>query len=242
MALNEREMAGTVTSTKGWLLVLLVLLLLVPNGACDRQQERQPRRASPPVARRYAGTIVAMGDSLTAGLGVPEDKTYPALLAQELAARGLDYRVINGGISGETSSGALERTDWVLSFKPDIVILETGANDGLRGIDPQLIERNLDRIVAAFQKHHVIVVLCGMEMVRNLGADYTSAFAALYPRIAERREVIFMPFFLAGVAGEPALNQPDSIHPTAAGYRLIVDNLLPHVLKAIELRREQGRP
>ncbi len=212
--------------------IVLVLLLMTGVGGCDRRQEEQPPR--PEVVEKFSGTIVAMGDSLTAGLGVAEDQAYPARLAERLAARGLNYQVINAGISGETSSGALERTNWILSFKPDIVILETGANDGLRGIEPQLIEKNLEKIVATFKQHNITVVLCGMEMVRNLGVDYTTSFAALYPKVAHRQGVIFMPFFLAGVAGEPTLNQSDGIHPTASGYQKIVDNLLPYVLEAID--------
>jgi acyl-CoA thioesterase-1 len=218
--------------------ITLTLILLLAAG-CERQPEPQ---APAPSAEKYTGTIVAMGDSLTAGLGVAESEAYPALLAARLAGRGLNYRVINSGISGETSSGARERSNWILSFKPEIVILETGANDGLRGLDPQLTEKNLAEIVAAFQAQGVTVVLCGMEMVRNLGADYTTAFAALYPKVARQQKVIFMPFFLQGVAGDPALNQPDGLHPTAAGYRRIVDNLLPYVLEAIKSRNNQTTP
>jgi acyl-CoA thioesterase-1 len=213
-------------------LIALSLLLIPWVISCDRRQEEQ--RARPAVVEKFSGTIVAMGDSLTAGLGVAEYQAYPSQLAERLKTRGLNYRVINAGISSETSSGALERTDWVLSFNPDIVILETGANDGLRGIEPQLIKKNLEKIVGTFKLHNVTVILCGMEMVRNLGADYTAAFAALYPIVARRQGVIFMPFFLAGVAGEPTLNQSDGIHPTAEGYQKIVDNLLPYVLEAID--------
>lgn len=218
------------------ILTVLALLMLVPVASgCERRREERPPQA--PVAAPSLGTIVAMGDSLTAGLGVAEEEAYPAQLARSLAARGLAYRVINGGISGETSSGALERTRWVLSFKPDIVILATGANDGLRGIAPQLVEKNLEEIVATFKANQVTVILCGMEMVRNMGGDYTGAFAALYPRVAQHQGVIFMPFFLAGVAGEPNLNQPDTIHPTALGYQRIVNSLLPYVLEAINSRK-----
>jgi len=211
--------------------ILLILVLIPGISGCDRQREE--KRQPPAVVENYDGIIVAMGDSLTAGLGVSEDLAYPALLSARLEERGINYRVINGGISGETSSGALERTDWILSFKPDIVILETGANDGLRGIEPQLIEKNIEKIVSTFKKNRVTVVLCGMKMVRNLGADYTAAFASVYPKVARRQGVIFMPFFLAGVAAVPALNQPDTIHPNVAGYEKIVDNLLPYVLEAI---------
>ncbi len=225
--------------TRRLAIVALVLLTLAVAGCHRRQEEPQPRKSTS-AALQYTGTIIAMGDSLTAGLGVSEDQAYPALLAKELAARGLNYRVINGGISGETSSGALGRTEWVLSFHPDIVILETGANDGLRGLNPRILERNLELIVSSLQKQGVTVVLCGMEMVRNMGQDYTKAFATIYPQVAKNYGAIFMPFFLAGVAGNPQLNQGDTIHPTADGYRIIVKNLLPYVLVAIK-QHETGK-
>jgi acyl-CoA thioesterase-1 len=176
-----------------------------------------------------------MGDSLTAGLGVDEDRAYPAQLERRLRADGYDYRVVNAGVSGETSSGALSRIEWVLtSLDPDIVILVTGANDGLRGIAPRLLAANLDRLLTALEEHRVVVVLAGMRMLPNLGPEYIEAFAAAYPAAAQKHGVIFMPFFLKDVAGDSRLNQPDRIHPTAEGYHRIVDNLYPYVIKAIE--------
>lgn len=189
----------------------------------------------------YAGTIVAVGDSLTAGRGVAEDQAYPARLARRLRSDGYNYRVVNAGVSGETSSGALSRIQWVISsLAPDIVILETGANDGLRGLDPALLESNLDNLVGRLQAAHIQVVLAGMRMLPNLGADYTRAFSATFPRIAEKYGVIFMPFFLEGVAGKDRLNQPDKLHPTGEGYARIVENLYPYVIKAIRQREGKG--
>jgi acyl-CoA thioesterase-1 len=195
-----------------------------------------PRSPSP----AYAGTIVAVGDSLTAGLGVPEDQAYPAQLARRLQADGHNYRVVNAGVSGETSSGVLSRIEWVTaSLSPDIVILETGANDGLRGIDPGLLESNLDRLVGMLTASNRQVILAGMLTLPNLGPDYTRAFEEIYPRIAGKHRVLFIPFFLEGVAGRAEFNQADKLHPTADGYARIVETIYPFVLTAIQ--RHEGR-
>jgi acyl-CoA thioesterase-1 len=214
---------------------LLALIALVMMSACSREEE-------PPVAVteeiRYEGTIVAMGDSLTAGLGVPEEQAWPYLLERRLHADGHKYRVVNAGISGETSSGALSRVEWTLTLEPDIVILETGANDGLRGIDPGLTRDNIEKIILALKERGVTVVLAGMRMVTNLGEDYTMEFATIYPELAASHDVILIPFFLEGMAADPALNQPDGIHPTGEGYRVVTDHIYPYVLKAIVRRGE----
>jgi acyl-CoA thioesterase-1 len=186
---------------------------------------------------RPAATIVAMGNSLTEGLGVAEDEAYPAQLEARLRARGYAYRVVNAGISGETSSGARARLEWVLTLDPDIVILETGANDGLRGLDPELIRENIRWLVEAFLKRDIIVVLAAMRIVSNMGPEYTRAFAEIYLDTARETDVILIPFFLKGVGGEPHLNQADGIHPTAEGYTVIVENIFPHVVDAIERHR-----
>ncbi len=213
------------------IIAVLVMALGILAGC-----ERTPTEAVAPAAPSSGsprGVIVCMGDSLTAGLRVDESEAYPALLAAMLARDGSPYEVVNAGVSGETSSGALARLDWVLTLAPDIVILETGGNDGLRGVDPALTRRNIDAIVTRFQSEGVIVVLAGMEMVRNLGPVFTKAFRAIYPEIAETHGVILMPFFLEAVAGNPRLNQPDGIHPTAEGYRIVAANLYPYVRQAI---------
>jgi acyl-CoA thioesterase-1 len=199
----------------------------------------QAEPPSAPMTRQSAGTIVAMGDSLTEGLGVAEHQAYPVLLERSLKEKGFDYRVVNAGVSGETSSGARARLNWVLSLAPDIVILETGANDGLRGVDPELIRTNIEAIVKEFRSRGITVVLAGMQMVTNLGRQYTRAFSSVYTDLAREHDIIFVPFFLEGVGGKPLLNQPDGIHPNAAGYEVIVKNLLPHVIEAIG--HHQGR-
>lgn len=195
------------------------------------EQIDQPKTAVQ--AKSYQGTIVAMGDSLTAGLGVSEQNSYPEQLKQLLASSGLHFDVINSGVSGETSSGAKARVDWVLKLKPDIVILETGANDGLRGIEPKLIEENIRSIIETLLARNVTVVLTGMQMVTNLGPDYLKAFNQIYPKLAADYPVTFMPFFLEDVAARPEFNQPDGIHPNGEGYSIVAENILPYVKEAI---------
>jgi acyl-CoA thioesterase I len=180
-------------------------------------------------------TIVAVGDSLTAGLGVAESAAYPALLQKKLAGDGYHFNVVNAGVSGETSSGTLSRIQWVISsLKPDIIILETGANDGLRGIDPAVLRKNLGRIVSIIKANHIKVLLCGMKMLPNLGPEYVKAFSRIYPEIARKYAIPLVPFFLGGVAGDPRFNQPDGLHPTAKGYRRVVDHIYPYVLDVIK--------
>ncbi len=186
------------------------------------------------------GTIVAFGNSLTRGYGVPEKDAYPAQLERKLRSQGYPFRVVNAGINGETSSGALSRAKWILSLEPDIVILETGANDGFRGIKPEVVEKNIDEMARIFKEHRATVVLAGMQMLSNLGAEYTGAFKRIYPAVAEKQGVILIPFFLAGVAGEPALNLSDGVHPTAAGYRIVTETVFPYVVEAIKKR--EGLP
>jgi len=220
-----------------WINVMAVLAVLALLG-CDRKEAPRQPVTKQEAAQAVAGTIVAVGDSLTAGFGLDENDAYPAQLERRLREAGYPWRVVNAGISGETSSGALSRMKWILNLKPDIVILVTGANDGLRGIDPKVTEKNLDDMVRTLTKRNVTVILGGMKMVTNLGRDYTGAFSAVYPAVAGRHDLILVPFFLEGVAGRPELNQTDGIHPTAEGYRIVVDTLFPFVVKAIEKRRK----
>ena len=204
--------------------------------ACGKEE---PPSAPPEI--QSTGTIVAMGDSLTEGLGVPEEKAYPALLQKALRDKGYGYRVVNAGISGETSSGARSRIGWVLRMKPDIVILETGANDGLRGLDPELIRRNIRDIVDAFTSEGIVVVLAGMKTLPNLGPAYSKMFADVYTDVGGDNDVILIPFFLEGVAGVSKMDQPDGIHPTADGYARVVEHILPYVTEAIVHHQKQSR-
>lgn len=173
--------------------------------------------------------IVAFGDSLTAGFGVTTEDSYPARLQARLRAEGYDYRVVNAGASGDTTAGGLRRVDWALKNKPDIVIVALGANDAMRGQDLASVRANLDAIVARFQKAGARVLVAGMEVPPNYGARYAADFRRLYADVARTRKAAFLPFLLDGVAGNPRFNQPDGIHPTAEGYRMVVDHLWPHV-------------
>jgi acyl-CoA thioesterase-1 len=175
-----------------------------------------------------------MGDSLTEGLGVDPRMAYPAQLERRLRAEGFGVEVINAGNSGETSSGALSRMDWVLSLSPDVVILATGGNDGLRGIDVGVTEQNIARMVERFQAEEILVILAGMEMVQNMGQVYTDAFRAIYPTLSAQYDIPLIPFLLEGVATDPTLNQPDFIHPNADGYTVVVETVYPYVVAVVE--------
>jgi acyl-CoA thioesterase I len=173
--------------------------------------------------------IVAFGNSLTAGLGVPAEQAYPSLLAAKLKAEGYPYRVVNAGVSGETTAGGLRRVDWALRLAPEVVIVELGTNDALRGQDLTTVRANLDQIVGRFQAAGARVLIAGMRLPPNYGLRYGTEFQRLYDDVARRRHAALMPFFLDGVGGNPRLNQTDGIHPTVEGYRLIVDRLWPYL-------------
>ena len=181
-------------------------------------------------------TILALGDSLTEGLGVDNDANYPAQLEARLKELGYkDVKVVNSGLSGETSTGLVNRLDWVLQTKPDITILTVGANDAIRGIDVATVEANIRTAIKRLQDNGSEVILGGMQIYDNLGSDYVESFAAIYPRVAKDMNVTLIPFFLDGVGGDPKLNQADAIHPTKEGYTIIVnDNILPILQPEIE--------
>jgi len=216
--------------------ILYAALILSWLAACIPAGGAGPDRSPVVPTDRPAADIriLAFGDSLTAGFGVDSDQSYPARLETRLRADGHDVDVINGGISGETSSAALARLDWMLNTQPDIVIVEIGGNDALRGVDLALTAENIDQIVRRFSEEDVLVIVAGMQIIQNLGQDYAQEFAAIYPATAERHGAILIPFFLEGVATDPALNQPDFIHPNAAGYAVLVEHIYPFVLEAID--------
>ena len=184
---------------------------------------------------RGEGVVVALGDSLTAGLGVAADEAFPARLQARLRAEGYDYRVVNAGVSGDTTAGGLRRVDWALRAHPDVVIVALGANDGLRGQSPQAIRANLEEIVARLQASGARVLLVGMRLPPNYGAEYTKEFEAVFPAVARRAKIALMPFLLDGVAADPRLNQADGIHPTAAGQQMIADRLWPYLRPLLRL-------
>ena len=216
-------------------LVMGCLAVFALQVACSEPENAPPARHV--AAVEYEGTIVAMGNSLTEGYGLDAQDAYPAMLESMLKEKGYSYRVVNAGISGETSTAAASRIDWVLRLAPDIVILETGANDAFRGVETRIIEQNISNIIQTLKAQDIVVVLAGMKMVTNLGRTYTSAFERLYHRLAQDHEVIFMPFFLKDVAGASELNLSDGIHPNARGYAVITENLMPYVVAAIEQHR-----
>jgi acyl-CoA thioesterase I len=219
---------------KKFIPTLFLILFLVPmlQGCGDESTPALEQKAP-----EYEGIIAAVGDSLTEGLGVAEEFAYPALLEKKLLDAGYRYRVINAGISGETSSAALARIKWILTLKPDIVILVIGANDGFRGIDPELIKTNILTIIRTLKENNVTVLLGSMQMAENLGKEYLSTFENIYPLAAREEKVGLIPSFLNGVAANPKLNQADGIHPTAEGYRVVVDHIFPYVIEAIEARK-----
>jgi acyl-CoA thioesterase-1 len=174
-------------------------------------------------------TIVALGDSLTAGYGLAVHEAYPARLEAALRREGYRYRIVNAGVSGDTSAGGLRRLDWVLRARPEVAIVALGGNDGLRGLPVPAMRENLERIVRRFQAAEVRVLLTGMRIPPNYGASYARAFAAAFPAVARTTGARLMPFLLEGVAAHPDLNQADGIHPNAAGQRVIADRLLPHL-------------
>lgn len=179
-------------------------------------------------------TIVILGDSLAAGYGLrDESQAFPARLEAALKSRGRDVRVVNAGVSGDTTAGGRSRLDWALSDRPDLMIVELGGNDGLRGIDPAVTFANLDDILTRLKAQSVRVLLTGMLAPPNLGRAYGEAFNAVFPRLAEKHGVALYPFFLDGVAAERDLNQPDGIHPNPTGVAVIVERILPAVEAAL---------
>jgi len=173
--------------------------------------------------------IAVLGDSLASSYGLELAQGFPARLEQRLAAAGYDCAVLDAGVSGDTSAGGRARLDWLLADQPTHVIVELGGNDALRALPPEEMERNLDAIIARLEAEGIEVLLAGMLAPPNLGQAYGEAFAAVFPRLAAKHDVPLYPFFLDGVAGDPELNQPDGIHPSAAGIERIVERILPTI-------------
>jgi acyl-CoA thioesterase I len=185
--------------------------------------------ASAPLAQGQPLRLVVLGDSLTAGYGLPQEAAFPAVLERALKAKGYRVEITNAGVSGDTSSGGLDRLDWSVPDGTDGVIVELGANDMLRGLDPAVTRRAIGAIVERLKARNIPVMLAGMYASRNLGPDYVQKFDSLYPEIAKRHDLVLYPFFLDGVAGERSLNLPDGLHPTAKGVEIIVGRILPTV-------------
>ncbi|SDS28372.1 arylesterase [Opitutus sp. GAS368] len=209
MGLNKSEFPPKGKS-QTWRAVFLALGLVAGLGAAETK------------------TVVFFGDSLTAGLGLESpDEAFPALIQQRLKATGQSWRVVNAGLSGETTAGGLRRLDWILKQPVDIFVLELGGNDGLRGISPESSRANLQAMITRIRERqpNVKLVLAGMQMPANMGPDYTRQFAAMYPDLARENHLTLIPFLLEGIGGVASLNQADGIHPTAAGHKIVADTV-----------------
>ena len=223
--------------------VVFCALLAAVAAGCDQASEPEatpapPAAAAPttpsaepgePAKPSRAPRVVFLGDSLTAGLGVDADEAFPAVVGEMLRKEGRAAEVVNAGVSGDTTAGGLRRLDWLLRQKPDVVVVGLGANDGLRGLKLEASERNLRDIVRKSRDAGAEVVLLGMLIPPNYGPEYASQFRELYPRLAKETGATLVPFLLEGVGGDPRLNQPDGIHPTAEGHRIIAANVAPHL-------------
>lgn len=215
---------------------LLMLAAAALLGGCAGAAPSVPLAAPPaavqlPAAVGSETVIIVMGDSITAGLGVRLEEAYPALLEARLRSEGHAVRVVNSGVSGETTAGGLRRADFIARQKGDIVIVALGGNDALRGIEPVAAAAQLESIISILAQSGARVVLAGMYAPRNLGSEYVGSFDAMYPALAKKYALPLIPFLLEGVALDPVLNQPDGIHPTPAGQRIIMEqNIYPVIV------------
>ncbi|TBR17436.1 arylesterase [bacterium] len=212
-------------SRRAWTCAALAAAL----GACAKSEAPVPQPA--PAAPAARDVVLFLGDSLTAGYGLPQEESYPALLEARWRAEGRGRRARNAGVSGATSAGVLENLSWSLAPDVAVAVVAVGGNDGLRGLSVPELEKNLDAIVSRVQAAGVKAVVAGMRMPPNYGKDYAERFAAVYPRVAARRKAALVPFLLEGVAGRKALNQPDGIHPNAEGQRAVAETVHAALLK-----------
>lgn len=197
--------------------------------------------AFPAQAQSRPVKLVVLGDSLSTGLGLPIEEAFPAKLSRALKAKGLDVEVADAGVSGDTSSAGLQRLDWSVPEGTDAVILELGANDALRGVDPKITRESLDKILRRLKERNIAVLFAGMQAPRNLGETYTRTYDAIFPELAAAHGVLFYPFFLDGVVTDAKLNQRDVMHPNAAGVDVIVARILPKVEELVAQARAKPR-
>ncbi len=193
--------------------------------ACEPPDSAAPAAAAPEPAAEERPVVLFLGTSLTAGYGLPAEEAFPALVQERIDAEGLDYRVVNAGVSGDTSAGGLRRIEWLLQLPIAVLVLELGANDMLRGLDVASLRRNLQATIDRTRAVHprMRLVVAGMRALPNLGASYVADFEAVYPSLARANDAVLIPFALEGVAGNAPLNQPDGLHPTAEGHRRIAE-------------------
>jgi acyl-CoA thioesterase-1 len=228
-----------------WFLTRVVLLVVVASCACAQPE---PAERTPPPSGSAPGEpvaspaprIVFLGDSLTAGLGLPMEASVPALIERRLRDEGYEYTVVNAGVSGDTSAGGLNRLEWSLDGDVKVLVIELGANDGLRGLPVANMKRNLAEVIERARGRGIRVVLTGMEAPPNFGAAYTSEFRDVYRQLAREHDVIFVPFFLEGVAGIPDLNLSDGIHPNAKGAR-VIEQTIWRALEPLLTKATHGR-
>lgn len=226
---------------KVWCPTLVLATLMALSSGCERKTTpvatSGPHKPSEPAPQPVKGTLVFLGDSLTAGLGLAKEQAFPALIEARLIAAGRPWKVVNAGISGDTTAGGVARLDWLYRQKVDVLFLCLGANDGLRGIPVAETERNLRLILDRAKKEGTRVVLAGIQLPENYGADYRVAVAGIFPRLARDYHLVLLPFLLEGVAMDPTLNQPDGIHPNSEGTRRVADRVwvaLDPVLQAFQ--------
>lgn len=214
-----------------WIPLLAVCLFSAACGGGGVDAPAEPPRAAAPApkanppAAKARPKVVALGDSLTAGLGLVDSQAYPAVLQKRIDAEGYGFEVVNAGVSGDTSAGGVRRLDWALDGDVKVLILALGANDGLRGLSVEDMKQNLSTIITRARARKVVVILAGMEAPPNYGQEYATAFRQAYREIAEREKVVFLPFLLDKVAGQSTLNQGDGIHPNERGTRIVADNI-----------------
>jgi acyl-CoA thioesterase-1 len=216
---------------------VVMALVYLTAAACASEAPSAPSaptKAAIPGASAGEPLVVFLGDSLTAGYGLSADQAFPSLVAEALRQRGRPVRIVNAGVSGDTTTGALERLDWLLDQKPAVLVVGLGANDAFRGQPVGRIEENLREIARRGRAAGARVVLLGMRVPTNYGPDYANAFASMYARIARDEKLVLMPFLLDGVGGHAELNQDDGIHPNENGQRIVAANVLPYVVRAIE--------
>jgi acyl-CoA thioesterase-1 len=218
---------SSTSSLIAWFAAALFLTCAAPSAGFAADKD------TPPAAGQEI-RILALGDSITAGYGLPRDQSLPVRLEMALKAEGIKARVINAGVSGDTSAGGLARLDWSLAERPQIALVGLGANDMLRGLDPAATRANLKAIIQRLKKDNVKVLLMGMRALPNLGPEYVAAFEKVYPDLAAEENVALYPFLLEGVATQIDLNQGDRIHPNGAGVDVIVKGLLPYVKELVQ--------
>jgi len=214
--------------------VLLLSAILFLGNACNQKQEKEKKVTTENAVRPEKSEkkiILFYGNSLTAGYGLDEEASFPSLIQNKIDSLNLDYQVINGGLSGETTASGLSRLDWFLEDEPEVFVLELGGNDGLRGIPLDETRKNLQAIISSISKKYpdTKILLAGMQIPPNMGIEYTEEFRKMYAEIAENQNIEFIPFLLEGVAGDPDLNLPDGIHPTEEGQKIVARTVWKHL-------------